>query len=591
MGLFSVLTPSVILAQQATPNSQLLQQSERRQVIIDEQLIRPAKSDFQPSVTRQAQHPDDASAPCFPIDTLHLSTLQDSPLFSLFSRYTQQALTTAKIQSQRTDDSHYQLLDAANQPPCLSLASIQNLSTDIQNRFIDKGYITSRVLTPDQSLTGGQLTLSLAAGVLGSIRVDESNNPQTHANRANVDTAFPASQGKPVNLRDLEQGLENLRRLPTVSAQMDIVPGQQAGTSDVEVKWQQRALPIRFNFSVDDSGGKSTGKYLGTIGVAWDNPLHLNDIVSASYTRNVTAGKKQTDPQGQTDHGDTYNYSLNYSVPFGYWSIDAGVSHYFYDQVVAGVNRNYHYTGDSDQGHVNVSRVLYRDDQHKITASAGLWKKTIKNYIDDAEVDVQRRRTGGWKANLSQRSYFKAGTLTSTLGYKRGTRAFGAIEAPEELFDEGTAKSKIWTLDVDWQMPFKLGQQPFSWHSAFHGQWNKTKLTPQDKIAIGGRYSVRGFTGAKSLSAERGCYLRNDLGWRYHDNHQVYVGLDVGHVSGESAKDLPGQTLSGAVLGLKGRHQYHGDWSYDVFIGTPIKEPDGFEADDWVSGFTLGYSY
>lgn len=43
-------------------------------------------------------------------------------------------------------------------------------------------------------------------------------------------------------------------------------------------------------------------------------------------------------------------------------------------------------------------------------------------------------------------------------------------------------------------------------------QWNRTPLTPQDRFAIGGRYTVRGFDGETSLMGERGWLLRNDIG-------------------------------------------------------------------------------
>ena len=42
-------------------------------------------------------------------------------------------------------------------------------------------------------------------------------------------------------------------------------------------------------------------------------------------------------------------------------------------------------------------------------------------------------------------------------------------------------------------------------------------LDAQDRFAIGGRYTVRGYDGEASLSAERGWLLRNDLSWAVGD--------------------------------------------------------------------------
>ncbi|MDK4700157.1 ShlB/FhaC/HecB family hemolysin secretion/activation protein [Kingella negevensis] len=36
-----------------------------------------------------------------------------------------------------------------------------------------------------------------------------------------------------------------------------------------------------------------------------------------------------------------------------------------------------------------------------------------------------------------------------------------------------------------------MGKQLFAYDTNFQAQWNKTPLTPQDKIAIGGLYRAR----------------------------------------------------------------------------------------------------
>ncbi len=571
--------PFLSFSQSITSSERLQQQSERRQAAIDKQLFPIPDGRLTIPAAKPLVSDISDGKNCFTVKMLlpevaDKKELPSSFFVALVDAFADEGIAASKEGKNRFRLSHKKRQN--QQPelvaPCLGVNRISRISTKLQNRLISKGFITSRVLIPEQNLSRGELRLRLTAGKVGQLKVNQDAVEQTHANRANLFNAFPTQSGRILNLRDLEQGLENLRRVPTVSADMEIKPSQAKNQSDVVVNWQQRQYPFRLNFSVDDSGSKSTGKYLGTLGVAWDNPLHLNDIFYASYTRNLKSGKKQTDKNGKTDKGKTDNYVLNYSVPLGYWLFDIGMSDYHYDQVVAGVNRNYHYTGDSTQGSVNLSKILYRDGRHKITAKVGLWRKTTKNFIDDSEVEVQRRRTGGWKASLLQKSYFKLGTLETELSYKRGTRAFGAIAAPEEL-------------------PFKLGENNFDWHSQFHGQWNKSLLTPQDRLAIGGRYSVRGFSGERTLSGDRGWYLRNDLSWHYKPNHQIYLGLDTGRVSGISAQHLLGKSLTGSVLGLKGQFKQSGNWYYDIFVGKPLHQPDGFDADSVVTGFNLNYSF
>lgn len=47
---------------------------------------------------------------------------------------------------------------------------------------------------------------------------------------------MPVREGEILDLRDIEQGLENLQRIPTVQAQMEIVPGDNPGESDIVIE-------------------------------------------------------------------------------------------------------------------------------------------------------------------------------------------------------------------------------------------------------------------------------------------------------------------------------------------------------------------
>lgn len=171
-----------------------------------------------------------------------------------------------------------------------------------------------------------------------------------------------------------------------------------------------------------------------------------------------------------------------------------------------------------------------------------------------------------------------------------------SLKAPEEFNDDhdvipGTSRMKIISANLGWDVPFQMGNQLFSADGNIAAQWNKTPLTPQDKLAIGGRYTVRGFDGERSLVGERGWYWQNNLNWHYRPTHQLYLGLDAGRVSGESTQGEPDQKLIGAVLGLKGEHIWRGAWRYDLFAGKPLVKPQGFQTAGTSYGFSLNYDF
>lgn len=173
--------------------------------------------------------------------------------------------------------------------------------------------------------------------------------------------------------------------------------------------------------------------------------------------------------------------------------------------------------------------------------------------------------------------------------HRRGTGAGDSLQVPEENFGEGTARPEIITADAQFSLPFTLASQPLRVTSLVRAQWNQTPLVPQDRFAIGSRYTVRGFDGESVLSADRGWLLRNDLGWQPGQwGQELYLGVDYGQVSGPSSAGLLGTRLSGAALGVRGGYR---QFAYDVFAGTPIERPDGFETASTSAGFSMSLSF
>lgn len=101
---------------------------------------------------------------------------------------------------------------------CLGGKGINLLMAQLQNILIDRGYITSRILAPQQDLKSGVLRLVVMPGYIREARLTQDSDDYLW-----LASAFPATDGKLLDLRDIEQGLENLQSLPTVQASMEIV--------------------------------------------------------------------------------------------------------------------------------------------------------------------------------------------------------------------------------------------------------------------------------------------------------------------------------------------------------------------------------
>ena len=551
--LLVVVIPADVVWAQQTPFIREQQRLQERERALREQLEQTPDVRLPTGESSvEGRLPDDET-PCFPINHIELS--DESGRFGW-------AVPAADI----PDDP------VAGR--CLGSRGISLVMARIQNAIIARGYITTRVLAEAQDLTTGVLTLRVIPGRIRAIRFsDESDS------RATVWNALPAAPGDLLNLRDLEQALENWKRVPTADADIQIVPGEALGESDVVITWKQ-AFPLRLTLSVNDGGSESTGKYQNSVTVSGDHLLGLNDLFYLSVNRDLGGG--------QSGERGTRGHTLYYSFPFGYWTFTATDSAHRYHQTVTGINQDYSYRGTSATQDIKLSRIVYRDAAHKSTVFLRGYLTRSRNFIDDTEIIVQRRRMAGWEAGFGHRAFLAQSVLDFELAYRRGTGAFAALKAPEDYFGEGTARPEILTTEVALMLPFQLFGQPLRYDGRWRAQWNHTPLVPQDRFSIGGRYTVRGFDGESVLMAERGFLIRNDLSLPLSlPGQEIYVGIDHGRVGGRSADLLVGRSLTGAVVGWRGAYR---NLSYDFFAGRPVSRPAFFPTDRTTAGFNLTLS-
>lgn len=459
---------------------------------------------------------------------------------------------------------------------CLGTQGINLILRRLQNALIERGYITSRIGAQPQELSDGTLQLSLQPGQIHRLLDRHGETLDGTGLRASL----PVRPGAVLNLRDVEQTLENYKRVPSAETNIRILPAELDAYSEILIEHEQRSR-FRGTLALDDSGMKSTGKYQGSLSLARDNPTGLNDLAYLTVTSDLSGARGKRGTEGLIAH---------YSVPLGYWIASAAFDHSRHRQRIAGLTQTYTYGGRHTNLEVRLGRLLHRDRYSKSSLHAGVFRRASNNYIDDTEVLVQRRRVSGWLVSAEHRRYMGRATVDATLGYRQGTRWFGAISAPEERFGEGTSRFGLFTGTLSLGVPFELGQRGWHYHGHLRAQRERTRLAPPQRFAIGGRYSVRGFDGETVLSAERGFVLRNELSTRIGKRNDLrgYAGLDYGRVGGPTADLLVGRQLAGAVLGIRGAYR---QLRYDLFVGTPLLKPSRFNSPRLSAGFELVLSF
>jgi len=451
---------------------------------------------------------------------------------------------------------------------CVGKEGINVLTKGLQGVILTHGYITTRVLLPAQDLSKGTLKFALIPGVIRNLKFADADT------RGTLKSAFPARDGDVLQLRDLEQGLEQMKRVPNQDATMQIVPGTTPGESDVVVA-VKRTKPWSLAVSADNSGTNETGRYIGNVTLGLYNPLGLNDILSAGFNQDLQFGNH--------DLG-THGWNASYSIPWGYWTGTLyGYTNTYYQQI-AGINTVFNTSGNAQTAGLKLERVFHRGQNDVSGVEFQLIKRFGASFIEDTEIKQQQRDNTFIEAGLTNRHYFGAAQFDGTLAYRQG---IGGLGAQSDTLDGPTYRFHMATLDANLSVPFIVAGQSLRYVGTVHGQFTNDELNYIDDLTIGSRYTVRGFSGQTMLAAEKGFYWRNELQMALGATGQsVYAGVDYGRLWGPSTANLAGTQLAGAVLGLRGGvPSRFGAYSYDVFIGTPIYAPSGFPA----SSVTLGF--
>ncbi|VEG12922.1 TpsB transporter [Moraxella cuniculi] len=506
---------------------------------------------------------------------------------------------------------------------CMAVGDINAVLTRVQNRLIEQGYVTSRIMVADQNLSGGELRLTLIPGKIAKVLVNTADSKvpvyvkQTNmAYPAVLDTALTTQTGKLLNIRDLETMLENFKRVPSSDANFKIVPSgdKRIGFSDILIDYSQNRR-IRGSLSVDDSGSKSTGKYQGMATLSVDNLANFNDLLYLSFGRDL--GNQLNDDKDYPSNKSkgSKNYGIGYVLPIKNSLLQLNANRYTYHQTVAGSTQDYVYGGTSRGYNAKLSHLIHRDAHSKSHVYVGGFIKSQESDIDGTIIDVQTRKIAGYQMGITHETYLKQGKhqLTTDISYKRGSAAFNALPSPEELFDEGSARVGIYQLNANLTSKYNPSINnkplPIIHSTTLKAQYATDSLTPDLKMAIGGRYTVRGFDGERSLSADNSILVRQDISFypsflnqqkaNSQSSHAIYLGLDTGYITNHNKSQnelLLGQHLAGAAIGIKGQYMPNTknpylSFNYDIFTSKAISEPTGFSNKDWVSGVSLGVGF
>ena len=457
---------------------------------------------------------------------------------------------------------------------CMTIVDILSVVRAVTNVYVTQGYPTTRVFTPEQDLSKGSLHLKVVEGRTQSITLSENSKP-----RSGIDTAFPSLVGERLYIRDIEQGLDQINRLPGFEAKIAVKPGNSEGESEVVVDAKHPFLPL-ITTTLDNLGLKTTGEWqLGTT-IAAGDLLGLYDSWALSY--------KSSSPIYGPDIGSD-QYTASVSVPYGYWTATFSGSYFDYKSMLHTPNYgNVSSTGNSIYVTGDIERVIHRDQDSKTKFDAFINWKDTKNYFADELLVSQSHQLNVLGIRLSHTQRIFGGLFDGDINGQFGVPMFGSM-TDGALNAVPGYKAEFTKLagDASFYRPLDLSglngalkDVKLAYSFKASGQYSPDQLYSTEQLTLGGFYTVRGFK-TQSLSGNSGAFVRNELIYTMpywlpdefksaFGQVDLFGGLDAGGFLPNNREAFQSGAMSGAAAGMRlSRGPLFGEVSYEHPLSAP----------------------
>lgn len=360
----------------------------------------------------------------------------------------------------------------------VTIQELGKIADAITQLYVERGYITSRAVLPDQKITDGLVRILVIEGSLEKIEIEGNRR----LNDSYIRSRVRLGVDRPLNSADLEDQLRLLRFNPIFkNVEASLRPGTQPGQSILVVRVTE-ASPftgstlVFDNFSPPSIGSERFG---GNFFVR--NVSGIGDTFFASYFRTTTGGSNVLD----------FYYNVPINAMDGTLQLRAAPNYY---QVTESEFKDLDISGYSELYELSYRQPLIRSPRQEFALSVGFTYRRGQTFLDDEPFpfgfgsdEEGRTRTSviGFGQDYVRRDVQGATALRSLFSF--GIGAFDATINPDPIPDgrffswlgqvqrvQRITNSNVLILQADLQL-------------------TPNSLLPSQQFVIGGGQSVRGY--------------------------------------------------------------------------------------------------
>ena len=187
----------------------------------------------------------------------------------------------------------------------LNFDRLRNITEAITELYVSRGYITSGAYLPEQEIIDGTIDVRVEEGQIEDIKIEGLKNLQANYVRSFIShtqrlkTSNPELEQSPLNIKDIEEELNLLKRDPSIeNVEAELVRGTAPNLSVLLIEIEETS-PYEAKLSFDNYRSPNVGEFQGTVETGYRNSIGVSDRAFAQY--NLTEGFDA--------------YSIGYAIP------------------------------------------------------------------------------------------------------------------------------------------------------------------------------------------------------------------------------------------------------------------------------------
>jgi hemolysin activation/secretion protein len=470
---------------------------------------------------------------------------------------------------------------------------LRQLRQELTVFYLERGYLNSGAILPEQSVKDGELTMNIVEGRLSEIKIDGLEHLREFYVQSRIDAHV---NEKPLNVKELQENLQLLQQNPLIQRiNAELSPALKLGEATLRAHVEEKR-PYFLTLGSSNNGVPAVGAERFEVWAGHRNVLGLGDGLQGNFA--ISGGQTQ--------------YAFDYKLPFNRWDSTFVVSYQNSEaNVVEHPFNSLNIFNQSESIGLGINQPVWQSLENQVTIGILAEHRRSISFLGDPSFAFSRGTDKDGSSTVSvlrfsqdwlNRTESRVIALRSVLNF--GVNVLGATDhsrADDTLDSSKYARHYqlpdgnyfFWLGQAQWIQ--RLWQTGLELHLQGNVQLSANPLLSLEQYALGGMNSVRGYRKNQTVTD-------NGLAASVEVRIPVFTGflgegvlklapfVDVGYSWYDRVPAAITQTLSSAGIGL--HFDPTSQWHAELYWAQPFKSVDnsGRNLQDAGLFFAVNYS-